>query len=152
MKPLLLSLIVTLLLALPAASDHPLGEPLTLGQETAISTILTHPDRFVGQKVRVRGLVVDVCARRGCWMALASDKGFGQLLIKVRDGVIVFPMEARGQEATVEGVMGKFELSDRQRLRRSKHLAEEREKKFNPDDLQQPRAIYQIRATGAVLH
>ncbi len=148
-----LGCVLSFLLLTPAAlADTPLGAPITLSQSIPVSDILAHPDRFVGQKVRIRGLVVDVCAKRGCWMALASEKGFDQLRVKVRDGVIVFPMEARGREASVEGVVERFEVSPEQRLRRAKHLAEERGQKFNPDDLKQKRIVYQIRATGAVLH
>ena len=42
------------------------------------------------------------------------------------DGEIVFPMEAMGRQAKVEGVVEKLELSREQILSYRKHLAEEK--------------------------
>ena len=47
----------------------------------------------------IEGLVVEVCKARGCWMQLASDKEFQTMKIKVKDGVMVFPMSAKGKTA-----------------------------------------------------
>ena len=79
------------------------GAEITLEQKTTISEILADAESFVGKKVLVEGTVVGVCAKRGCWMDISGDKEFEKIKIKVNDGEIVFPMEAKGKNALVEG-------------------------------------------------
>ncbi|MBK8724910.1 MAG: DUF4920 domain-containing protein [Holophagaceae bacterium] len=81
------------------------GKPLALKEATAVSAILANPAAFQGRKVQVRGMVVDVCKKRGCWMELASDKKYETLTFKVEDVVIVIPVDAKGSQAVAEGVI-----------------------------------------------
>ncbi|MBU0551354.1 DUF4920 domain-containing protein [Myxococcota bacterium] len=69
-----------------------------------ISDALASPEKWINQKIRVEGLVVGVCARRGCWLTLAGDKEFETLRVKVTDGEIVFPMSLKGKRLTAEGI------------------------------------------------
>ena len=86
-----------------ADEEKKYGSEITIKQKTKISIILADAESFVGKKVLVEGTVVGVCAKRGCWINLSSDKEFEQIRIKVKDGEIVFPMEAKGKTALVEG-------------------------------------------------
>ena len=82
--------------------DDPLkkyGKPLTVKETSKISDVLAHPDQFNGKRVKVQGPIVDVCEMKGCWIAVGSDKEFESMRIKVEDGVIVFPPEAKGKRA-----------------------------------------------------
>lgn len=79
------------------------GKEITLTEKTEISSILADAENFVGKKVLVEGTVVGVCAKRGCWMDISGDKEFEKIKIKVNDGEIVFPMEAKGKKALIEG-------------------------------------------------
>lgn len=88
-----------------AAQEKKYGTALTLTEVTKISDIHANPDRFDGKRVQVQGPVVDVCADMGCWLALGSDKKDQILRFKVEDGVIVFPMSAKGKTAKVEGIL-----------------------------------------------
>lgn len=101
------TLLVPTLLACAAAfaAPRPYGKPLALKESTPISAILANPSAFQGKKVQVRGLVVDVCEKRGCWMEIASDKKYQSLRFKVDDGVIVIPVDAKGSQAVAEGVV-----------------------------------------------
>ena len=81
------------------------GTALTLTEVTKISDIYANPDKFAGKRVQVEGPVVDVCSEMGCWLALGSDKESQVLRFKVEDGVIVFPMSAKGKKAKVEGIL-----------------------------------------------
>jgi hypothetical protein len=81
------------------------GTALTLTEVTKISDIYANPDTFAGKRVQVEGPVVDVCAEMGCWLALGGDKESQVLRFKVEDGVIVFPMTAKGKKAKVEGIV-----------------------------------------------
>ena len=125
------------------------GKGITLRDITRISEIMEDPDRFIGKKVLVKGLVVGVCERRGCWMDIASDTAFQKIQIKVADGQIVFPLSAKGKEALVEGVVEKLVLSKEQTVRWYQHKAEEQGKKFDPRSVTEGETIYRIKGIGA---
>ncbi|MCB9249544.1 MAG: DUF4920 domain-containing protein [Ignavibacteriales bacterium] len=78
---------------------HPIqkkyGNEITLSEKTEISQIMANPENFVGKKVLVEGTIVDVCEKRGCWINLNSDEEYQTMRVKVNDGEIVFPMEAK---------------------------------------------------------
>ena len=81
------------------------GEGVTLEKITKISEILANPADYIDKEVVIEGSIVDVCRKRGCWMEVASDKEFQSIRVKVLDGVIVFPLNAKGQTAKVQGVV-----------------------------------------------
>ena len=84
-------------------------------------------------------------------MSFASDREFEELRIKVEDGVIVFPMEAKGKRAVAEGTFTKIEMTMEQTLAYFEHHAEEHGEEFDPASVTEPRTYYQIHATGAVI-
>jgi hypothetical protein len=139
-------------LAISAGEGQSFGKGLTGPEVTKISDILAKPELYEGKTVRVEGLVTEVCLKRGCWMMIASDKEFQALRIKVEDGEIVFPPEAKGKRAIAEGVFTKTELTREQALNQAKHRAEEQGQKFDPETAKDiPTVVYQIQATGAVV-
>jgi len=148
------TLIVALALAaLPtqAAGGQTYGEPLTGDDTMKISALLADPDPYVGETVRVEGLVTGVCEKRGCWITLASDKEFEEIRIKAEDGVIVFPISAKGHHAVAEGVLSRIEMSMEQTLQYQQHHAEEHGEEFDPASVTEPLVFYQIDVTGAVI-
>lgn len=155
--PLLASVVLAALLATPAtparADDgKAYGEPLTGTDTIPISELLAGPEPYLGKTVRVEGVVTGVCKKRGCWMSLASDQEFQELRIKVDDGVIVFPVEAKGRRAVAEGVFTRVELTLEQTLARARHHAEEHGEEFDPASVTEPLSFYQIKGTGAVIY
>ena len=88
-----------------AAQEKKYGTALTLTEVTKISDIYASPAKYDGKRVQVQGPVVDVCADMGCWLALGCDMETPVLRFKVEDGVIVFPMSAKGKQAKVEGIL-----------------------------------------------
>lgn len=117
-----------------AAAETKYGAGVGNAPLVKISELLAQPDRYQGKVVRVEGLVTDVCAKRGCWMQLASDKEFQVLQIKVDDGVMVFPLDAKGKMASAEGMFTRLEIPP------------------EPGEAsKQPRIGYRIQATGAVI-
>lgn len=125
------------------------GQGVTLSEETAISAIIDNPASYVGQKVKVSGLVIDVCSTRGCWIYLAGDREFEKIRIKVTDGEIVFPMEARGKKAVVEGVVESMELTREEVIKRRKHHAEETGTSFDPATVTSGESVLRIRGLGS---
>ena len=127
------------------------GEPITLTSVTPISAILDDPAAYIGQRVLVQGMVVAVCEEKGCWMDIASDREFEKVQIKVDDGVIVFPLSARGKQALVEGVVEELQLTEEQAIAEGKRKAEEHGETFDPASVQGPQTIFRIRGSGAVI-
>ena len=88
---------------------------------------------------------------RGCWVELGSDKEFEKIRVKVEDGVIVFPMSARGHRAVVEGVVEEISLTLEEAIEEAKHHAEEHGLEFDPESVTGPTISYQLRGIGAVI-
>jgi len=85
----------------------------------------------------------------GCWMALAPAEASAgpAILIKVDDGVIVFPTSARGKRATAQGVVERIGTADAEGQEAAREHAEH-EGRSNTDDA----ARWQIKATGAIIY
>ncbi|MCK6546278.1 DUF4920 domain-containing protein [Myxococcota bacterium] len=143
--------LATLFASGSALAAETLGKGVKLEKATKISDIYAKPADYDGKTVRVEGLVTDVCAKRGCWMAIAGDQEFQSIRVKVEDGVIVFPMSARGKRAIVEGVLQKKELTMEQSIAAEKHECEEKGKPFDAKNVKGPRVTFQIAGTGAIL-
>jgi hypothetical protein len=127
------------------------GNNLTLKEKTKISQILNNPSEYIGKKVLVEGVIIDVCPKRGCWLEVASDEEFQKIKIKVNDGEIIFPMEARGKNVLVEGEVYEIKMTKEQAIARAEHEAEEKGIKFDPSTVTGPETIYQIKGLGAVI-
>jgi hypothetical protein len=104
-----LAALVLALAAMPLAAAAPetFGAGVSLEEATPITTLIQQPDAFEGKTVRVEGVVTAVCAHMGCWMALAAPEApsAGTVLLKVDDGVVVFPVSAKGRRAVAQGVV-----------------------------------------------
>lgn len=125
------------------------GDGVQLSQSTSVTELLENGDSYVGKRVQVRGMIVDVCESRGCWVYVAGDKPFEKIRVKVKDGEIVFPLEARGVDAIVEGTLEKFDLSREEVIERRRHHAEERGEDFDPATVTSGETFYQLRGLGA---
>jgi hypothetical protein len=136
------ALIAVAVSAAAAAEDTKLGAGVTLTDATPIASLIEKPADYVGKTVRIDGVATAVCSAMGCWMAVAPESNpKGQTVrLKVEDGVIVFPMSAKGKNVSAEGV---FEAVGDEH---GKEAAGEHSR-------QDPKAsaTYQIKATGAVI-
>ena len=149
MRSFLVFLVLSVTLVPTAVLAKTFGQGISLSEETLISSIIDHPASYVGREVKVSGLVIDVCSRRGCWIYLAGDREFDKIRIKVTDGEIVFPMEARGKRAVVEGVVESMEVTREEVIARRKHHAEETGEAFDPASVTSGETVLRIRGLGA---
>lgn len=134
------------------SEEQKLGSEITLTEKTKISEILANPESFIDKVVLVEGEVLDVCPNMGCWMELKSDSESGKIKIKVKDGEIVFPVEAIGKTALVEGKVYKLDLTQEEATEYFKHIAEESGKEFDESTVTGPMTIYQIKGLGAEIY
>lgn len=141
MTPLMLYSI--LLAGSLAAGDTTLGKGVTLGSATPIASIVERPREFVGRTLRVDGVATAVCTHMGCWMAVApeGDPSGKTIRLKVDDGVIVFPVTAKGKRVSAEGIFEAVGASAEASEAAGEHA------KVDPKASQQ----YQLKATGAII-
>lgn len=123
------------------AEQRSFGKPLTITQVTAVSAILDEPEKYAGQAVRIEGLILDVCSKRGCWISVASDRQGETIQVKVNDGEIVFPLAIAGRRAAVEGLVEILSISKEQMIAYLQHLAEEKGQPFDPSTVKAERMI-----------
>ena len=97
-----------------AYADEKLGAGVTLPEATSIKALYESPEKFVGKTVRVDGVVTGVCEMMGCWMAIAESADSKMVVrFKVEDGgPIVFPIKARGKQASAQGVFEVLKSGD----------------------------------------
>ena len=124
------------------------GKPITLNSVIPISNILDNPHEFLGDTVLVRGTVIDVCEKRGCWMELTSDSAFQSIKVKVKPGEVVFPMSAKGGVALIEGVVEQLVFTKNDVIKTEKNKAEEQGIEFDPSTITKGKIIYRLRGIG----
>jgi hypothetical protein len=145
----LLTLVLFSLIAFAGPKEY--GKKLTLKETTKISAILANPEQFAGKRVLVEGAIIDVCSNRGCWIKLAGDEEFKSIRFKVEDGVIVFPMEAKGKKARAEGIVSVKTYSKEDLIKQGEEQAKEEGKEFDPASITGPKTVIQINGEGAVI-
>jgi hypothetical protein len=147
----LLVLVALVALVVPGLAQQgtKYGTGVSLKTSTSIEKVLADPKAYLGKTVRVDGVVTEVCTMAGCWMQLVPEKADPKtaksLRIKVDDGVIVFPQEAKGKKASAEGV---FEAVSGEM---AKEYAADL-KKEGKADTKDAVPSYQVKATGAIIY
>lgn len=142
MKILLAAMVMTLSVPAPAGETK-LGSGVSLERTTPIGDVVARPVDFLGKTIRIDGVATAVCAHMGCWMAVAAegDEGGPTVRLKVDDGVIVFPVAAKGKKVSAQGVFEALGSGGESREAAGEHA------KADPAASQQ----YQLKATGAVI-
>jgi len=141
-------LVAVLALAVAPLSAAPdsFGTGVSLAESTGIGRILQRPADFEGRTVRVEGVVSAVCTHMGCWMSLVPDgapDGAG-VLIKVDDGVIVFPVTVKGRRAAAQGVVQRVGGDPEGQSAAAEHAKE--------TGAAAGAVSWQIKATGAIVY
>lgn len=125
------------------------GHGVTLSEVIPVSAINDTPQKYVGKRVLVEGMILEVCTSRGCWIYLSSDRPFEKIRVKVTDGEIVFPVAAQGHMARVEGIVQEMRRSKKDLIEWKKHLADEKGITFDPSTVTGPEVTYRLRGLGA---
>jgi hypothetical protein len=142
MKALLCAAVLALGTITTAGEETKLGAGVTLKEATPIAAIVEKPADYVGKTIRVDGVATAVCEHMGCWLAVApeNDPKGPVVRLKVDDGVIVFPVSAKGKKVSAQGVVEEVKDEEGKEAagEHAKHDASASKK-------------YQIKATGAVI-
>ena len=144
MRALICATVFAAAASVMAAQETRLGKGVTLTEATPINALIEKPADFVGKTIRVDGVATAVCEEMGCWLAKTPDgaKGSKTVRLKVEEGVIVFPLSAKGKNVSAEGVFEEIGATDAH----AKEAAGEHAK----HDAAASKG-YQIKATGAVI-
>ncbi len=57
------------------------------------------------QKVKLKGVINEVCQSKGCWMTLQDSDAKHSVFVKFTDYAFFVPKNAGGKEAIVEGIL-----------------------------------------------
>jgi hypothetical protein len=166
MKALLCAGIFALATVAMAGQDSKLGMGVSLSETTPIKALVNHPAEFVGKTVRIDGIATAVCENMGCWLAISTSdaKDAETVRLKVEDGVIVFPVSAKGRQVSAEGVFEEVKVGHGKEAG-ADHAAHHPQAKHDANAKHEPPAThhagehdaahaskkYQIKATGAVI-
>jgi hypothetical protein len=133
-----------LCVAVVVSAEEKLGTGVSLKDATPIAALIERPADFVGKTIRIDGVATAICEHMGCWMAVAPDGNptGTTVRLKVEDGVIVFPVSAKGKKVSAQGVFEEVGASDAE----GKEAAGEHAK----HDAKASKT-YQLKATGAII-
>jgi hypothetical protein len=136
--------------AAPAAAEGTTyGAGVQLTESVPMATLLADPQAYAGKSVRVEGTVTDVCPKRGCWFEMAGEAPGQKMRFKVRDGEMVFPMDAKGKFAVAEGVVAVQQLSLEETRQYLEYQAREYGSGVDPASVTEPMTIVRLDGTGA---
>lgn len=133
----------------PKAEGKVYGKPLETAEVLTIADVLARAVELEGKVVRVEGLVADVCAKRGCWIEVAEESGPAAIRFKVVDGVMVFPMSAKGKWVVVDGTVARIPLSLEESRELRAHEAAENGREFDPASVTEPTVLVRLDGIGA---
>ena len=127
MMPRSILLLLPVLIFLSACHGHSLrvatyGSPVT-GEslkQVELARVLESPDAYSGRTIEIRGEVVEVCQRRGCWIRMAPTGSNNKQGVFVKftcpiEGERLIPMTALGQPVRVEGTLIVETISEAER-------------------------------------
>lgn len=107
MKKILCLLAVSLsLLAIANPPKGPAKKGMSFGKKTTASGAITVDELLGNVKeestvVKVKGTVVDVCTKEGCWLKLKTADG--NMMVKMKDHAFLVPVDINGKDIVVAG-------------------------------------------------
>jgi hypothetical protein len=128
-----------------AQQPQSFGTGVSLTENTPLASLIERPADFEGKTVRVEGTVKEVCQHMGCWMAFAPDSAPNgkTLFVKVDDGVIVFPVSAKGRRAVAQGVIQRIGGHAEEQQAAAEH---------SKQSASATPTMWQLKATGALVY
>mgnify|MGYP001194687936 CR=1 FL=1 len=96
------------------------------------------------------GIAVNAFCGAGCWISIIDTQG-NKITAKGNHSDIVFPVNAIGGKARITGKFKEHVLSLEQTIKYEAHMAKDRGEKFDVSSVKNPKTLYRIHATGAVI-
>lgn len=97
------------------------GTSVAHEEAMTVGALLVDAEALHGQTVTVTGTVEQVCAKKGCWMALKGESGAPTIRITSKGYAYFVPRSAAGMNATVVGEVAVRKID----VATARHYAEE---------------------------
>ena len=120
------------------------GEGIHLSQATPLAAVLADPERYRDEPVLVRGVVSDVCQKKGCWTVIRDGEAHAR--VRFQDYGFFLPTNCQGAEVWVEGRAQVVDLSESE----ARHYAAE-SAHSDPEAVRGPQREVGLVATGVRL-
>lgn len=153
MKTLIAKFILSSMLAAAsvASAEQTFGSGADMNKVITVAELMSKPDVYVDKLVTVKGKVVKVCKKKGCWADLTTKGSSEKLTIKVKDGDMVFPMAAIGKSAYATGNLHGYEMSLEKTRKYLAHRAEENNEEFDPNSVTKGAVMYRLTPIGVTI-
>ena len=79
------------------------GQPITLTDAVSTGDLLAKPGDFEGKTILVKGSVVDVCQKMGCWMVITD--GENSLRVTTKAHGFYVRKDGAGSSAMIQGTL-----------------------------------------------
>ena len=112
--------------------------------------LLSKVDAYKGQSVTLKGVVTKVCKKRGCWMNLKVTKS-NEITVKVKDGVMEFPMSAIGRTSYATGTIHINNMDLEKTRKYLAHKAEENGEPFDASAITVPMSVKILKPTAVTI-
>jgi hypothetical protein len=151
--PVLLFLIMITAVAFAQPPQVPAGPGATFGAGTSADQafeVAQLPDFLKGKEsadVKVIAKVVDVCPKKGCWMALEMPDN-NKVFVKMKDYGFFVPMAMIGKTIVIDGEAKKITTS----VDELRHYAEDaRKSKEEIESITEPKEEIRLTAKGILV-
>lgn len=133
------------------SAEQVFGTGAQMDKVISVAELMASPAVYVDKTVTVKGEVVKVCKKRGCWADLVTQGAPEKLTIKVKDGDMVFPMAAIGKTAYATGNLFEYQLSLEKTRDYLAHRAQENKEEFDPQSVTKGMTLYRLTPKGVTI-
>ena len=122
------------------------GDSITLDRRAAVDvgTVVSTPSLH-GQPVLIKGAIIDVCTKKGCWLVVTD--GTTRMRVTFKDYAFFVPKDATGGTVLLQGVVSRQEVSEDD----ARHYAGESTIGEKPEDINGPQQVVTMVATGVTI-
>jgi hypothetical protein len=131
--------------AVAASGGKHYGAPFGDAKTITLADATASAEKLATTPVRIRGKVLDVCQREGCWLVLSD--GEREMRIHMKDHAFAVPKDIGGKMVVVEGLVEQKVLTEAQ----ARHFAEESNGKVDPATIKGDQTTYRMMATGVLV-
>lgn len=89
-----------------------LDEEVQVAATVNVDDLLQDPDKFIGQKIQITGLVTHVCKHSGKRLHLTSAETNQMIRVEAAEGINQFQRELEGSNIVVAGIMQKEVINE----------------------------------------
>ncbi len=132
-------------------ADTQFGDGAKMDQLQDLAKVMLAPANYIDQTITVKGIIKEVCHKKGCWMELSAGDSYDNLIVKVKDGDMVFPISSRGKTAYATGVLTSTHLNIKQTQAYLAHRAEENKFEFDSSSVTEGMILYRLKPSGVTI-